>query len=63
MCLSSAYVTVDGKQDALITKNVTSVSIEGDSVVLYDLLGEKTEVIGKIKRVDFIKNSLVIKTA
>ena len=63
MCLSSVYTVVDGQQDSLVAKNVTSVSVSGGVVVLRGLLGEETEVVGDIERVDFVKNQLIVRAA
>lgn len=59
MCLSSAYTTKNGI-DTLIVDKVTNVSVDGDKVVLTNLLGMNTVVDGTLKSVDLNRNVIKI---
>jgi predicted RNA-binding protein len=62
MCLSTVYYADDVKRSSPLARNVTSVSIEGDKVVLIDLLGEQSMIPGIVERIDLIKNFITIKS-
>jgi predicted RNA-binding protein len=57
MCLSKAYVEKDNKKEFLMT-DVASVTVEGSNIVLKNLFGEKKEVTGVIREIDFTGNGL-----
>lgn len=57
MCLSKAYVEKDNKKEFLMT-DVASVTVEGSIIVLKNLFGEKKELTGVIREIDFTGNGL-----
>ena len=59
MCLSDAYELVDGEQK-LILSRVQDISTEDGSVLLTNLMGIRTNVPGRIKSVDLLKNIILI---
>lgn len=58
MCLSAAYQVKNGI-DSLIIDKVTNVAVEGENVVLTNLLGMDTVIKGVLRSIDL--NSNVIK--
>lgn len=61
MCLSSAYGVKNGI-DSLILDKVTNVSVEGDEVVLTNLLGMTSFVKGRLSSIDLNRNIIRIET-
>ena len=61
MCLSTAY-EVGPSGEKMICDRVTTISVEGDSVRLVNLLGQQTVVQGNLKDVDLNKNVIRIET-
>ncbi|MGI5979267.1 MAG: CooT family nickel-binding protein [Oscillospiraceae bacterium] len=59
MCLSTAY-EIGPSGDKMICDRVTSISVDGDSVRLVNLLGQQTVVKGSLKDVDLNKNIIRI---
>lgn len=59
MCLSAAYQVKNGI-DSLICDKVTNVSVEGDKVVLTNLLGVDTVVDGILRSIDLNRNVIKI---
>jgi len=59
MCLSKAYLE-DRNNSEPVLEDVASLEVETDKVVLTNLLGEKKEVSGNLKKVDFQNNELYI---
>ena len=59
MCLSDAYELVDGEQK-LILSRVQDIATDGDNVILTNLMGIRTKVLGRIKSVDLLKNIILI---
>jgi predicted RNA-binding protein len=58
MCLSTVYVDSDtGKEE--IMRDVAEMEAEGEGFNIYNLMGEKVFVKGRIKRVDFIDEHTV----
>jgi predicted RNA-binding protein len=57
MCLSKAYVEKDNKKEFLMT-DVASATVEGSNIVLKNLFGEKKELTGVIREIDFTGNGL-----
>ena len=55
MCLAPVYKTVD---DSVILKNTSRIDVEGDKLILRDIMGQETVVEGKILMVD-LANSIV----
>ncbi len=59
MCLSAAYQVKNGI-DSLIIDKVTNVSVEGDDVILTNLLGMNTVVTGILRSIDLNRNIIRI---
>ncbi len=62
MCLAACYKN-EQKPENLMCKYVSTIGFRGDKIVLTDILGEETEVTGKLSTVDLVKNYIVIKSA
>ena len=59
MCLSTICIESMG-QRLTVMKDVAGIVAEKDGYLLSDLFGAKTFVQGKIKRVDFIDEHIVV---
>ena len=59
MCLSAAYEVKNGI-DSLIIDKVTNVAVEGDDVILTNLLGMNTVVTGILRSIDLNRNIIRI---
>lgn len=55
MCLATVYKEND---NSVIFKNVSRIDVDGDSVILRDIMGDERVVEGKILMVD-LANSIV----
>ena len=55
MCLATVYKDSD---DTVICRNVSKLTVEEDTVIIRDIMGEKTVVKGRILMVD-LANSIV----
>lgn len=55
MCLATVYKTND---DSVIFKNVSRITVEGDKLILRDIMGDERVVEGSILMVD-LANSIV----
>ena len=55
MCLATVYKIDD---DSVILKNTSRIDVEGDKLILRDIMGQETVVEGKILMVD-LANSIV----
>ena len=55
MCLATVYKESD---DTVICRNVSKILVEGEKVIIRDIMGEETSIEGKILMVDFA-NSIV----
>lgn len=55
MCLATVYKESD---DTVICRNVSKILVEGDDLIIRDILGDETRVTGKILMVD-LANSIV----
>ena len=56
MCLATVYKESD---DSVIFKNVSRIDVDGDKIVLRDIMGDERVVEGHILMVD-LANSIVI---
>ena len=59
MCLSSVYIDSGGGQKQIM-RDVARMEAEAEGFLLIDLFGERTFVRGKIKRIDFIDEHVVV---
>lgn len=55
MCLATVYKESD---NTVICKNVARIDVEGEQVVIRDIMGDETKVQGRILMVD-LSNSVV----
>ncbi|HIS26856.1 MAG TPA: CooT family nickel-binding protein [Candidatus Pullilachnospira intestinigallinarum] len=55
MCLATVYKESD---DTVICRNVSKILVEGDNLIIRDIMGDETTVEGKILMVD-LANSIV----
>ena len=61
MCLSTAYKNnVD--ENKVLVKNVTSIRVEKDEVILVDLMDREFRIKGKLEKVDLLDNLVVVKS-
>jgi len=59
MCEATVYVKTEG-QEKEIMRDVVMVQPEGDAWLLVTLLGEQKLVRGNIKKIDFLKHTLLL---
>jgi predicted RNA-binding protein len=59
VCEPNAYLSRDGR-DEILLEHVGHLKIEGDLVVLETMLGDRAEVAGTIREIDFLRNRIVI---
>ncbi len=55
MCLATVYKESD---NTVLCKNVSRIDVDGDAVIIRDIMGDETRVEGKILMVD-LANSIV----
>ena len=55
MCLATVYKESD---DTVICRNVSKILVEGEKVIIRDIMGEETSIEGNILMVD-LANSIV----
>ncbi|OUO75622.1 RNA-binding protein [Blautia sp. An249] len=55
MCLATVYKESD---QSVILKNVSRIDVDGTKIILRDIMGEETQVEGRILMVD-LANSIV----
>ncbi len=60
MCLSSIYKKSDDENIFLI-KNVARVICQEDELIVYDLMGARSVLKGKICDIDLMENIILIK--
>ena len=61
MCLAKAYLGEAEKND-FIMEDVVLLRIEGDKLNLTTLFGERKEIEGSVREVDFQNSRIIIKT-
>lgn len=59
MCLSTVYGRKDGAEREM-AQFVSAINVEGDSIVLTDVMGRETVVTGRLVRADLTKGVVVI---
>ena len=62
MCLATAMVNKSGTETVL-TKNISKISIEGDNIVMVDILGEEFTVEGTLISADLVNGVVKIQAA
>ena len=60
MCLATVYKEND---DSVIFKNVSRINVEGDKLILRDIMGDERVVEGSILKVDHAKSIFKVKCA
>ncbi len=60
MCESSVLMEKGGKQE-LLMEDVAQVVVDGEDIELRGILGERRHVRGKIKEVDMLKHTILIR--
>ena len=60
MCLSTIYKKSDD-ENVFLLKNVARIICEDDRLIVYDLMGVRTELQGKICDIDLMENIILIK--
>ncbi len=55
MCESKVYL-----DDDLIVEDAIRIEVEGDKIVIYDILGDRKEINGKLKLVDLKEHKIFI---
>ncbi|MDR0905574.1 MAG: CooT family nickel-binding protein [Oscillospiraceae bacterium] len=61
MCLSTAYARVKSPE-TIMAKNITSITFDGDEIILTDLMDEEIRVYGRLKLVDLVNGMVIIDT-
>lgn len=59
MCMSTAYEQ-RGDETILLCENVKNAMVSGDEITFVDILGSTVTVKGVIKKVDLIKNIMLV---
>ena len=62
MCLATAMVNKSGTESVL-AKNISKISIEGDNIVMVDILGEEFTVEGTLISADLVNGVVKIQAA
>ena len=58
MCLATVYKESD---DTVICRNVSKILVEGEKVIIRDIMGEETSIEGKILMVDLANSIVTVK--
>jgi len=59
MCEATVYLVREGREEEVM-RDVVLVQPEGDLFLLANLLGEQKLVRGNIKKIDFLKHTLLL---
>ena len=62
MCLATAMVNKSGTETVL-AKNISKISIEGENIVMVDILGEEFVVEGTLLSADLVNGVVKIQAA
>ena len=62
MCLSTAYFN-EKDEDKVAARYVSSIDVQGDKIILTDVMGFTTEIQGVISSVDLTGGTVVIATS
>ena len=60
MCLSNVFLVSDDSEE-LVCEYASNVEIDGDKIVLTDVIGQEITITGTIANVDLIKNQIKVK--
>jgi predicted RNA-binding protein len=61
MCLSTAYARIISDETVML-RNVQRLSIDGETVILTDLLERETRVAGRLAMADLVNGVVIIDT-
>lgn len=61
MCLAAAYKN-QPEADSLVCKSVSNIKVDGNKVILTDIMGEEIEIEGIVSTIDLVKNVVVIQS-
>jgi predicted RNA-binding protein len=59
MCLSTVYRNEKADSNVLC-QYVAHIAIEGDKIILTDVLGAKTEIVGKLLTADLTAGTVIV---
>ena len=59
MCLSTVYRN-EKADDNVLCQYVAHIAIEGDKIILTDVLGAKTEIVGKLLTADLTAGTVIV---
>jgi len=59
MCLATAYLK-KGEESSILARNISSISIDGGSVILTDILGAEIVIEGRLKNADLVNGIVEI---
>lgn len=59
MCLSKAYVEINGERE-LLMEELASVEIKEGKLLLTTIFGEQKEIEASIKQIDFLNHSIIL---
>ena len=62
MCLSNVYLLSDGGEK-LVCEYASTVNVQGDTILLTDVIGQEITLTGTIASVDLIKNEIKVKAS
>lgn len=62
MCMADAYIT-NGLDDEAILKEVATLRVEGDQIVLETLFGDRESILGNIEEIDFANSKILLRRA
>jgi Predicted RNA-binding protein. len=61
MCLSTAYADTKAPENVM-ARNVTTITFDGDEIILKDLMETETRIVGKLVLVDLVNGTVIIDT-
>jgi len=59
MCLATAYLKKD-EESTILAKNISSIHIDGESVILTDIMGAEIVIEGRLKNADLVNGVVEI---
>ncbi len=62
MCLATAYGK-RGEEEVVLAKNVSELRLDGEKIVMVDVLGRETEIEGTLERADLVNGVVRIRCA
>lgn len=61
MCLSTAYLN-EKQEDKIAASYVSHIKVEGETVILTDVVGFRTEIKGRLLEIDLTGGTVIIQT-